>query len=139
MLPGAFRARYDRHIDEGAIPLKPGVTTLLDLLEKEPDPARRAIGMALEIFGNVNIDHFAPRREVVTRPLVSYSKLAIVPDTDAPLARTWRAAGWIPGQPALTTSGERLERIEQAIDAIAVELDRVGRQQLAWPCGASSL
>lgn len=50
--------------------------------------------------------------------------------SDAPLARTWRAAGWIPGQPALTTSGERLERIEQAIDAIAVELDRVGRQQL---------
>lgn len=38
LLPGAFRARYDRHIDEGAIPLKPGVTTLLDLLEHHAIP-----------------------------------------------------------------------------------------------------
>jgi hypothetical protein len=29
-------------------------------------------GILLVPFGNVNIDHFAPRREVVTRPLVSY-------------------------------------------------------------------
>lgn len=32
-LPTAFRARYDRHIDEQAIPLKPGVRQLLDLLD----------------------------------------------------------------------------------------------------------
>jgi hypothetical protein len=29
-------------------------------------------GVLLVPFGNVNIDHFAPKREVVTRPLVSY-------------------------------------------------------------------
>ena len=32
-LPGAFRARYDRHIDEQQIPLKPGVLQVLDLLD----------------------------------------------------------------------------------------------------------
>lgn len=32
-LPAAFRARYDRHIDDHAIPHKPGVTELLDLLD----------------------------------------------------------------------------------------------------------
>ena len=32
-LPGAFRTRYDRHIDDHAIPLKPGVMQLLDLLD----------------------------------------------------------------------------------------------------------
>jgi HAD superfamily hydrolase (TIGR01509 family) len=32
-LPAAFRARYDRHIDDHAIPHKPGVTALLDLLD----------------------------------------------------------------------------------------------------------
>lgn len=32
-LPAAFRARYDRHIDDYAIAHKPGVTELLDLLD----------------------------------------------------------------------------------------------------------
>lgn len=32
-LPAAFRARYDRHIDDHAIAHKPGVTELLDLLD----------------------------------------------------------------------------------------------------------
>ena len=32
-LPAAFRAQYDRHIDDHAIPHKPGVTELLDLLD----------------------------------------------------------------------------------------------------------
>ncbi|MCC6316370.1 MAG: hypothetical protein IT361_01670 [Gemmatimonadaceae bacterium] len=50
--------------------------------------------------------------------------------TDAPLARTWRAAGWLPGQHAPTGATDpRMERIEQAIDAIAVEVERVGRLQ----------
>ena len=55
---------------------------------------------------------------------------------DAPLARTWRAAGWIAGRPAegsaSTTSSPdiRIERIEQAIDAIAGEVDRIAHQQL---------
>lgn len=54
---------------------------------------------------------------------------------DAPLARTWRAAGWIAGRPAEgvlpTTSSPdiRIERIEQAIDAIAGEVDRIAQQQ----------
>ncbi|MEP7382899.1 MAG: hypothetical protein ABI910_14510 [Gemmatimonadota bacterium] len=53
---------------------------------------------------------------------------------DAPLARTWRAAGWIAGRPAetspLTTAPDiRIDRIEQAIDAIAGEVDRIAHQQ----------
>ncbi len=49
---------------------------------------------------------------------------------DAPLARTWRAQGWVSGQPLPTgTTDPRLERIEQAIDAIATEVDRVGHLQ----------
>ena len=51
---------------------------------------------------------------------------------DAPLARTWRSAGWIAGRPvdqsALTPSEVRLDRIEQAIDAIAAEVDRVSQR-----------
>jgi len=38
LLPAAFRARYDRHIAEEPIPLKPGVTALLDLLERHRIP-----------------------------------------------------------------------------------------------------
>lgn len=37
-LPAAFRAHYDRHIDERAIPLKPGVAQLLDLLDAHDIP-----------------------------------------------------------------------------------------------------
>jgi hypothetical protein len=51
---------------------------------------------------------------------------------DAPLARTWRSAGWVPGQSlpgAVGTTDPRIERIEQAIDAIANEVDRVSRAQ----------
>ena len=38
LLPAAFRLRYDRHIAEQPIPLKPGVTALLDLLERHDIP-----------------------------------------------------------------------------------------------------
>ncbi|MBK8250451.1 MAG: hypothetical protein IPK85_24095 [Gemmatimonadetes bacterium] len=47
---------------------------------------------------------------------------------DSPLARTWRHAGWIPGQSLPTGQTDpRIERIEHAIDAIAAEVERVGR------------
>jgi hypothetical protein len=58
---------------------------------------------------------------------------------DAPLARTWRAAGWIVGRPgdgsstATTSPDIRIERIEQAIDAIAGEVDRIAQQQHRSP------
>ena len=58
-------------------------------------------------------------------------KWTLIP-SDAPLARTWRSAGWVPGQPLPSLNGQtdpRIERIEQAIDAIAIEVDRVGRAQ----------
>jgi hypothetical protein len=49
---------------------------------------------------------------------------------DSPLARTWRQAGWIPGQSLPTGQTDpRIDRIEQAIDAIAAEVERVGREQ----------
>lgn len=56
---------------------------------------------------------------------------------DAPLARTWRAAGWLPARPAareevprpITTPDIRIDRIEQAIDAIAAEVDRISQQR----------
>lgn len=51
---------------------------------------------------------------------------------DAPLARTWRTQGWVAGQVTGTTD-PRLERIEQAIDAIASEVDRVGQLQRQVP------
>jgi hypothetical protein len=70
---------------------------------------------------------------------------------DAPLARSWRASGLLPpraterrgerpferliernlGLPATTAPDIRLDRIEQAIDAIAQEVDRIGQQQRA--------
>ena len=61
-------------------------------------------------------------------PICSHRQL--IP-TDAPLARTWRSAGWLAGQApaAQTTSDVRIERIEQAIDAIALEVDRVTHAQ----------
>lgn len=56
---------------------------------------------------------------------------------DAPLARTWRAAGWLPVRPAVreelprpvTAPDIRIDRIEQAIDAIAAEVDRIAQQR----------
>ena len=53
---------------------------------------------------------------------------------DAPLARTWRSAGWISGRGAepsspITSPDIRIERIEQAIDAIAGEVDRIAQQR----------
>lgn len=68
---------------------------------------------------------FAMRREVCPR----CGSTALIPG-DAPLARTWRAAGWIAGSPAATPSEDRFERIEQAIDAMAVEIERMRVQQV---------
>ncbi|MCC6931002.1 MAG: hypothetical protein IT359_18570 [Gemmatimonadaceae bacterium] len=52
--------------------------------------------------------------------------------SDAPLARVWRTAGWITGRAtdfgARTPAEVRLDRIEQAIDAIAGEVDRVSQR-----------
>jgi hypothetical protein len=49
---------------------------------------------------------------------------------DSPLARTWRRAGWIPGQSLPTgTTDPRIDRIEHAIDAIAAEVERVSLRQ----------
>lgn len=53
---------------------------------------------------------------------------------DAPLARTWRTLGWIDARPAdpatgTTSPGIRLDRIEQAVDAIAVEVERISHAQ----------
>jgi hypothetical protein len=67
----------------------------------------------------------AMRREVCPR----CGSHALIPG-DAPLARTWRAAGWIAGSPSGAQSEERLDRIEQAIDAMALEIERVRVQQL---------
>ncbi|MEO7963449.1 MAG: hypothetical protein ABIT38_06005 [Gemmatimonadaceae bacterium] len=53
----------------------------------------------------------------------------------SPLARTWRSAGWIGTQrpaeasPSTTSPDIRIDRIEQAIDAIAGEVDRIVQQQ----------
>lgn len=61
-------------------------------------------------------------------PICSHAQL--IP-ADAPLARTWRSAGWLAGQvpSSMTASDARIERIEQAIDAIALEVDRVTHAQ----------
>lgn len=65
-------------------------------------------------------------------PTCGHAKL--IP-SDAPLARVWRTAGWITGRPAdfgaRTPSEVRLDRIEQAIDAIAAEVDRVSQRSSA--------
>lgn len=59
---------------------------------------------------------------------------ALIP-ADSPLARTWRSAGWIQErlaerQAVSTTSPDvRIDRIEQAIDAIAGEVDKIVQQQ----------
>lgn len=53
---------------------------------------------------------------------------ALIP-SEAPLARTWRAAGWIPGSPASPASDERFDRIESAIDAMSVEIERLRMHQ----------
>lgn len=70
-------------------------------------------------------------------PICSHTQL--IP-SDAPLARTWRSAGWLAGQaPAggANVSDARIERIEQAIDAIALEVDRVTHaQRFASSAGA---
>jgi hypothetical protein len=65
------------------------------------------------------------RREVCPR----CGSAALIPG-DAPLARTWRAAGWIAGSPAALPSEDRFERIEQAVDAMAIEIERMRVQQL---------
>jgi len=53
--------------------------------------------------------------------------------SDAPLARAWRTAGWIGGRSSdvgVTTSPDiRIDRIEQAIDAIATEVDRIAQMR----------
>ncbi|MGH7713853.1 MAG: hypothetical protein ACREOG_21410 [Gemmatimonadaceae bacterium] len=67
---------------------------------------------------------FAMRRPVCPR----CGSAALIPG-DAPLARTWRAAGWIAGSPAAIPSEERFDRIEQAIDAMAVEIERMRLQE----------
>lgn len=60
---------------------------------------------------------------------------------DSPLARTWRTAGWLGtgGGGEMTTSDTRLERIEQAIDAIAIEVDRVSQGQRISAAGPGRL
>lgn len=62
----------------------------------------------------------AMRRPVCPR----CSSAALIPG-DAPLARTWRAAGWLAGSHAPAQSEERFDRIEQAIDAMSVEIERL--------------
>lgn len=59
---------------------------------------------------------------------------------NAPLARTWRASGWVAGRPAepsavasVTSPDLRIDRIEQAIDAIVGEVDRIANQQRVAP------
>jgi hypothetical protein len=66
----------------------------------------------------------AMRRPVCPR----CGSVALIPG-DAPLARAWRSAGWIAGSAGSGPSDERLERIEQAIDAMAVEIERMRVQQ----------
>lgn len=75
---------------------------------------------------------YAMRRSVC--PTCGHAQL--IPG-DAPLARTWRAAGWLPARPAareelprsVTAPDIRIDRIEQAIDAIAAEVDRISQQR----------
>ena len=65
----------------------------------------------------------------LTCPVCAHAQL--IP-FDAPLARTWRSVGWFPGHanaPAGGGTDPRIERIEQAIDAIANEVERVARLQ----------
>ncbi|MBK6486668.1 MAG: hypothetical protein IPF98_07335 [Gemmatimonadetes bacterium] len=79
---------------------------------------------------------FSMRRSVC--PTCGHAQL--IP-ANAPLARTWRASGWVAGRPAEpsasiapTTSPDiRIDRIEQAIDAIAGEVDRIANQQRVAP------
>lgn len=70
-------------------------------------------------------------------PICAHNQL--IP-ADAPLARTWRSAGWLAGQAPSggpMVSDARIERIEQAIDAIALEVDRVTHaQRFGSPAGA---
>lgn len=75
---------------------------------------------------------YAMRRSVC--PTCGHAQL--IPG-DAPLARTWRAAGWLPARPTareevarpVTAPDIRIDRIEQAIDAIAAEVDRIAQQR----------
>jgi hypothetical protein len=64
----------------------------------------------------------------LTCPVCAHAQL--IP-YDAPLARTWRSVGWFPGQShqQQVSTDPRMERIEQAIDAIANEVERVARLQ----------
>ncbi|MGQ0641088.1 MAG: hypothetical protein ACT4P6_10015 [Gemmatimonadaceae bacterium] len=67
-------------------------------------------------------------RMAMRRPVCPRCGSAALIPGDAPLARTWRAAGWIAGAPAALPPEERFDRIEQAIDAMAVEIDRMHAQ-----------
>jgi hypothetical protein len=98
-----------------------------------PNPTRpgsnwvaAALACAFVVPGVVYLAWRYSTRRLVC-PICGHAQL--IP-ADAPLARTWRSAGWVPGQTIGTGNTDpRLERIEQAIDAIAVEVERVGRLQ----------
>jgi hypothetical protein len=74
-------------------------------------------------------------RMAMRRPVCPRCGSAGLIPGDAPLARTWRAAGWIAGSPAAIPSDERFESIEQAIDAMAVEIERMRVQSPALRSG----
>ncbi|MGQ0764803.1 MAG: hypothetical protein ACT4OZ_03960 [Gemmatimonadota bacterium] len=80
--------------------------------------------------------HFTTRRRLC--PICHHATL--IPG-DSPLARTWRSAGWLGSGGAggeMTNSDVRLERIEQAIDAIAMEVDRVSHGQRGGVGGSAT-
>jgi hypothetical protein len=111
---------------ESSVPVRPGSTW---------------IGLALAIpFVVPGLVYMAWRYTTRRRlcPICSHAQL--IP-ADAPLARTWRSAGWLAGQvpPGMSVSDARIERIEQAIDAIALEVDRVTHAQRFASASAGAL
>jgi hypothetical protein len=64
-------------------------------------------------------------RMAMRRPVCPRCGSAALIPGDAPLARTWRAAGWLAGSTTSVQSEERFDRIEQAIDAMSVEIERL--------------
>lgn len=108
-------------------------------LKVPPGSAWVALALAIPfIFPGIiyTVWRFSMRRSVC--PTCGHAQL--IP-ANAPLARTWRSAGWVAGRPAEpsstitpTTSPDiRLDRIEQAIDAIVGEVDRIANQQRVAP------
>jgi hypothetical protein len=103
-------------------------------------PGSPLIGTALLFpFVLPGIVYFVWRRSVgrIKCPMCKHN--AMIP-SDSPLARTWRSSGWLPGQPMegpLDALDPRLLRIEQAIDAIAGEVERVGKEQRKQLQGSS--